>query len=172
MIKNHKQAESTRRKIVELKEALKEFEAETTNKNSAKYRLGINSFGGLIKDLEEQIDAYESLVSGKFFCKKPVSLENISDILVSARLAQDLTHKSLGEKLGLKEQQIQRYEATDYETASLSKVIEVAMALNLKFYFERILILNGKSFDYPENYSTEKIKSASEKVKKQGLLAF
>ena len=44
-----------------------------------------------------------------------------------------LSQKDLAEKLGLKEQQIQRYEATDYESASLSRLLEISDALGLKF---------------------------------------
>ena len=39
----------------------------------------------------------------------------------------------LAERLGLKEQQIQRYEATEYASANLARVIEVSETLGLKF---------------------------------------
>lgn len=169
MIKNAKQASNTREKLEELKKAKAELLANTEIKETAKYRLGIKSFDGLLKDLEGQLSAYESLVNGKFLCKKPTSLKDISDILISARLAQDLTHKKLGDLLDLKEQQIQRYEATNYETASWPRIVEVAMALNLKFYFEKILILNGKSFDYPDNITPQKVQAASQQVREVGF---
>jgi HTH-type transcriptional regulator / antitoxin HigA len=38
----------------------------------------------------------------------------------------------LADRLGLKEQQIQRYEATDYASASLARVIEISEALGLE----------------------------------------
>jgi len=34
--------------------------------------------------------------------------------------------------LGLKPQQIQRYEANDYQTASLARLLEIARVLNLR----------------------------------------
>lgn len=56
-------------------------------------------------------------------------LENIPEMLIEERLRLNLTQKQLAEKLGLKEQQIQRYEASRYQTASLRRLKEVANAL-------------------------------------------
>jgi hypothetical protein len=49
--------------------------------------------------------------------------------MISPLLANIYLHDVLDERLGLKEQQIQRYEAKNYETASLKRVIEIARAL-------------------------------------------
>lgn len=38
------------------------------------------------------------------------------------RIAAGLSQKELSERLGLKERQIQRYEATDYASANLTRV--------------------------------------------------
>ena len=56
-------------------------------------------------------------------------LENLPEMLVEERLRLELTQKQLAEKMGLKEQQIQRYEATRYQSASLRRLQEVAEAL-------------------------------------------
>ena len=50
----------------------------------------------------------------------------IPRMLIKARIAKGLSQKELAERLGLKEQQIQRYEATEYATASLARIREVA----------------------------------------------
>jgi transcriptional regulator with XRE-family HTH domain len=50
--------------------------------------------------------------------------------LIRARISAGLSQRELAARLGLKEQQIQRYEATNYETASLRRVLEIAAALN------------------------------------------
>ena len=49
-----------------------------------------------------------------------------------ARIARGLTQKDLARKLGVKEQQIQRYEETDYASASLSRLNEVIKALDIE----------------------------------------
>ena len=51
-------------------------------------------------------------------------LHEFRSALTGARIKAGLSQKQLAEKLGLKEQQIQRYEATDYESASLRRVSE------------------------------------------------
>jgi HTH-type transcriptional regulator / antitoxin HigA len=43
-----------------------------------------------------------------------------------------LTQEDLAARLGLKPEQIQRYEATDYQTASLARLLEIARVLNLR----------------------------------------
>jgi transcriptional regulator with XRE-family HTH domain len=42
-----------------------------------------------------------------------------------------MTQKSLAERLGMREQQIQRYEATRYAGASMKRVLEVAAQLGI-----------------------------------------
>jgi len=44
----------------------------------------------------------------------------------------ELSQGELADKLGLKEQQIQRYEMTEYASASMNRVLEIAGVLRLK----------------------------------------
>ena len=57
------------------------------------------------------------------------AVDELPTVLIKARISQGLSQKDLAERIGLKEQQIQRYEATDYASASLSRIKEVANAL-------------------------------------------
>lgn len=172
MIKNQKQGGNSRERLAELKKAKEELIANKESKDAAKYKLGLKAFDGLIKDLEHQLNTYELLVNGNFHCWKPESLEEISNVLISARLAQKMSQKDLGDLLGLKEQQIQRYESTDYETASWPRIVEIAMALKLKFYFEKIIIINTEpeKFHYPEGITAELVELAAQKVKNRNSL--
>ncbi len=84
-----------------------------------------------LADLKAELKQFEALQSGK---RSKLSLSSIDDlprILIQGRIASGLTQKDLAERLGLKEQQIQRYEATNYASASLSRVCEVAHMLGL-----------------------------------------
>lgn len=56
-------------------------------------------------------------------------LENLPEMLIEERLRLDLTQKQLADQMGLKEQQIQRYESSRYQSASLRRLQEVAKAL-------------------------------------------
>ena len=53
----------------------------------------------------------------------------LATFLIKARIARGLSQRELADRIGLKEQQIQRYEATDYASASLARIKEVASAL-------------------------------------------
>jgi transcriptional regulator with XRE-family HTH domain len=175
MIKNQKQASLVRQKIVELRKAKREVEETMTDKETSKYELGIKSFDGLIKDLESELNRYNSLIEGNFHCLEVKTLNEIPQILIAARLSQKISQKQLGEMVGLKEQQIQRYESTDYETASWPRIVEIAMALKLKFKFEKIVILNTcykDDFEYPPGITSEQVESAMEQFKQNGSLIF
>lgn len=85
------------------------------------------------EDLQTQLREYEELQSGK--AKIPAEIESLEDlpkILIKARIASGLTQKDLAECLGIKEQQIQRYEATDYRMASFARLLEIADALGIR----------------------------------------
>jgi ribosome-binding protein aMBF1 (putative translation factor) len=60
------------------------------------------------------------------------SIEELPKTLIQARIAAGLSQEELAGKLGLKPQQIQRYEATNYQGASLERVNEILRALGVK----------------------------------------
>lgn len=85
-----------------------------------------------LAELQEQISDYESLRSGQQAVISLDSLEELPRAFIRARIAAGLTQRELAERMGLKEQQIQRYEATEYASADLARVNEVAKALGLR----------------------------------------
>ena len=66
--------------------------------------------------------------------------------LVRARIARHMSQRELAEQLGLKEQQIQRYEATDYAGANVSRLSDVMTALGVHLSGE--LNLTGGTREY------------------------
>lgn len=172
MIKNQKHAAITKQKLSDLINAKEEFEQRTPNKDDAKYRLGIKSFDSLIAELGHELKEYEGLVNGNFHSLRVEYLNEIPKILIAARLAQRISQKQLGELVGLKEQQIQRYESTNYETASWPRIVEISLALNLNLSFKEIIIINTSDdcFESPEGITTEQIELASKSIRQNGLL--
>lgn len=172
MIKNQKQASVTRQKLTDLINAKQEFLQNSTNNKDAKHRLGVKSFDSLISELEYEIREYEGLINGNFHSLRVEHLNDIPKVLIAARLAQRISQKQLGELVGLKEQQIQRYEATDYETASWPRIVEISMALNLNLSFKEIIIINTSDdcFDSPEGITAEQMELASQHIRQHGLL--
>ena len=89
--------------------------------------------------LREQLAEYEALRSGRIAVLELDSLTALPDALIRARIAAGLTQKELATRLGLKEQQIQRYEATAYASASLRRITEIMQALQLQIADEMLL---------------------------------
>lgn len=85
-----------------------------------------------LDELKDELEEYESLRSGQCSVLSLDSLEDLPKALIRARIAAGLTQRQLAERLGLKEQQIQRYEATEYASADLARVNEVARALDVR----------------------------------------
>ena len=84
-----------------------------------------------LADLEGELREYESLKAGKFPIDELSVVAELPTVLIKARIAQGLSQKDLAERLGMQEQQIQRYEATDYASASLTRIKEVVSALGV-----------------------------------------
>jgi ribosome-binding protein aMBF1 (putative translation factor) len=85
-----------------------------------------------LEELKEQIAEYEALRTGQCSVLSLDSLEELPRALIRARIAAGLTQRELAERLGIKEQQIQRYEPTEYASADLARVNEIARALDVR----------------------------------------
>lgn len=88
------------------------------------------------EELQAEIGQYEILKSGQI---RQLTAETVSEIgnrLIEARIAQRLTQKDLAERLGMKEQQIQRYEQERFSSASLSRLAEICDALDVTFHLD------------------------------------
>jgi uncharacterized protein (DUF433 family) len=72
------------------------------------------------------------------------SLDQLSKALIRTRIAAGLSQTELAGRLGLKEQQIQRYEARRYAGAGLDRVQAVADALGMQIH-ERVVLPTGPS---------------------------
>lgn len=133
MIKNERQLRITKSQLENFKQYLsllerkKEHGTNQTLRNAEE-----NAIRNQINDLENQIREYESLWASKTNIPELHSFAEIPSALIKARISQGLSQRELAERVGLKEQQIQRYESTEYETASITRVGQVINALSLK----------------------------------------
>ena len=83
----------------------------------------------MIEELREELQSYERTKSGEIDVEPLLAVGRIADALISARIARGMTQRQLSSMVGLKEQQIQRYEARDYANVDLARVQEIARAL-------------------------------------------
>jgi transcriptional regulator with XRE-family HTH domain/Zn-dependent peptidase ImmA (M78 family) len=136
MIKNRRQYDLTKKQLENFYSSLEEVKKNPpTNEALDPLFSGIyaDAIQGQICELESEVAEYEALLHGDIKVFECSSLAELPLLLIKARISMGLSQKELAEKLGLKEQQIQRYEATDYESASLSRLLEISNALGLKF---------------------------------------
>ena len=82
-----------------------------------------------IEELNEELQDYNRTKAGHVDMGVLYSVDKIAGVLISARIAKGFTQRQLASMVGLKEQQIQRYEARDYANVDLSRVQEIARAL-------------------------------------------
>ena len=92
----------------------------------------VDAVSSQLADLEADLREYEAVRDGRFEVAALRVVTDLPELLIKARIAQGLTQRELADRLGLKEQQIQRYEATDYATAKWSRIREVAGALSME----------------------------------------
>jgi DNA-binding XRE family transcriptional regulator len=92
----------------------------------------IESLESELAVLSDQLEQYEALKSGKVKSREVRSLRDLPIVLIEGRIAARLTQRDLAKRLGLPEQQIQRYEATLYAGVSLERLQQVADTLGLE----------------------------------------
>ncbi len=133
MIKNERQYRMTKAQAEKFAKALQEL--ATTPKRRVHpvlHKAQIDALKSQLGDLQRELTEYETLRSGKRKVVALTSLEELPKTLIQARIAAGLSQEDLAAKLGLKPQQIQRYEATEYQSASLARVNAITRVLGIK----------------------------------------
>lgn len=135
MIKNERQYRITKSQAERFSQtlaSLRQRSGETEGVHPVIAKAREDAVRSQLADLEEQLREYESLKAGNFKIEDLKVVADLPATLIKARISQGLSQKDLAERLSLKEQQIQRYEATDYASASLSRITEVVSALGVE----------------------------------------
>ena len=135
MIKNERQYKITKAQAVRFSKALENFRQDPNTGNSLHPLIAKaqeDALSSQLADLESDLIEYESLKSGEFRLDSLKLVADLPFILIKARISQGLSQKELADRIGLKEQQIQRYEATDYASANLARIKEVVDAFGVE----------------------------------------
>lgn len=136
MITNLRQYRITKGKVAEFAAALEAYDQDALVRSGVDpviARAHAEALNSQLQEFRQELEKYDALSSTDPATIVAESLANIPIALIKARIAQGLTQKDLAEKLGLKEQQIQRYESQQYHGASFERILEVANALGLRF---------------------------------------
>ncbi|MGL5793062.1 MAG: helix-turn-helix transcriptional regulator [Waterburya sp.] len=139
MIQNEHQYKVTQNKLKDLEGALVEL---IKNKDTLRPRQFSSRQKGLqltIDNLSQEIEEYESLKTQQTSIKI-TSIQELPIALIKARIAMGMTQKELAQKLGIKEQQVQRDEANQYSSAGFHRITEVAKALDITIQETDVLL--------------------------------
>jgi len=136
MIKNDRQFRITKAQVARFEAALKELAASPRKDlHPAPRNAETDALRSQLHDLRKEMEEYNALKSGKRKTVALASLDELPRTMIRARIAAGLTQEKLAAKLGLKPQQIQRYEATDYRSASMQRMNEVLRALGVRLRY-------------------------------------
>ncbi|SRR6266496_5597460 len=134
MIKNERQYRITQARANEFRQSIVESE-EQRAKSKLQPKLQqaqTDALRSQLQTLERELLEYEELKSGRHQVLKYASFDELPKALVQARIARGWTQKDLADRLGLDEQKIQNYEATDYQRASFARIREIVRALDIE----------------------------------------
>lgn len=141
MITNDRQRRITNSQIKRFEAAISRAEQDgpTPDMDARLHAAMIDGMRSQLEDLREELDEYEALRAGEVKTRVFHSLLQIPQALIEGRIARRLTQKALGDKLGVPEQQIQRYERTRYSGVGVERLQQIADVLGIRV---------KKTFDY------------------------
>jgi len=147
MITNERQLQISKAQADRFRESLQALEGGSLDESDLHpliKKAQIEAVRGQLATLMTEIHEYEMLRSGKVKSIELGSLAELPEGLIRARIATGLTQRELATRLGLREQQIQRYESTRYDGVSFARIVDVADALGVRVR-KRLELLNTSS---------------------------
>lgn len=148
MITNERQYKITRSEADRFRKAIGAFTDGETRENVHPRLLQAEreAMESQLADLQAELLEYDRLKSADLSIISINSFDELADGLIKARIAGNLSQKALAQRLGLKEQQIQRYEAERYASASYQRLRDVAGALGVRIKNDILLPVAPDSF--------------------------
>lgn len=130
MIKNNKQLNITKSRLKEFRNTVSDLEKNTSIDIVLK-KVQLSALKSMIEDLESEIETYNSLRKDDYSAIQSGTFFEIARILIQTRICKRWSQTDLAKEIGIDPQQIQRYEATDYEGASLTRLYDIIDALDI-----------------------------------------
>lgn len=131
MIKNERQFKITKNQVRQFELILAQLITEFQTSGDLKLKMQIDALETDVSKLNAEINEFERLKSGAVKVISANSFHDLPDVIIKARIARALTQKDLALKLGMKEQQIQRYETNNFASASFSILAKIVDALDI-----------------------------------------
>ena len=131
MIKNEKQYKISKKKLSDLDAAI--MRAEKDNKlTPLRKELILGSLQVAKGEIEQEVLLYETLKKDNKGVLKERLISELPSLLVEYKIRSGLTQKEFAEKLGLKEQQWQRYEAENFKSVTFKNLLKFLDAIGLQ----------------------------------------
>jgi len=149
VIKNDRQYRITKAQADRFRTALRgldDHSAEQSDIHPILFKVKHDALKSQLADLEKDLLEYDGLRAGSFDFNQLLTINELPTTLIKARIARGLSQRELAEQLGLKEQQIQRYEASEYAGASFQRINAIAAALNMEI--DRSLLSENKNLSW------------------------
>ncbi|MGA2928004.1 MAG: helix-turn-helix transcriptional regulator [Solirubrobacteraceae bacterium] len=134
MITNERQYRITKAELRRFEEALAAQAAVGPNPNVHPriHQALMDATASERDELRAQLARYEDLRSGRVAQRTLHSLRELPVALIEARIAARLKQRELAERLGLPEQQVQRWEANEYAGVGVDRLQAIADALGVE----------------------------------------
>jgi ribosome-binding protein aMBF1 (putative translation factor) len=139
MITNERQYRITRSWLERFEQARTSAERDAVALHPRARQALRDQYDSQVEELRADLADYEALRRGQITILELDSLSELPDALIRARAASGLSQAALADRLGLKKQQIQRYEATRYAKVGIERLQAVADALGVKIREQVIL---------------------------------
>lgn len=143
MIKNRLQFKVTMSAVTKFEDAIEAMVAEAPEGDPELHEMQLSALNSQLSDLQSQIEEFRALESMSVSTISFESIDQLPSALIKARIASGLTQGDLAARLGMKTQQIQRYEATDYESISFKNIVRIAEVMNLTLP-EQLLVIDDR----------------------------
>ncbi len=107
--------------------ALQKVEISNTKEEGA-----LNSLIRIKNEIKEEIKLYNNLRNKGLALNRKITVAQLPNILIQHKIAKGFTQKQYSKILGIKEQQLQRYEAENYNSVGFGRLLEYIEKAKIK----------------------------------------
>jgi DNA-binding Xre family transcriptional regulator len=130
MIKNEKQYKITRKKLQDIQEEINRLKNGREHL-PAKDELLLVSLLMMKQQMEDEIAKYDLVKTMTSAILGERSIDDLPTLLIEYKIQSGMTQKEFSEKIGMKEQQLQRYEAENFNSISFKNLLKIIHAIGL-----------------------------------------
>lgn len=130
MIKNEKQYKISKKRLAEMQAAISDKKSKVVP--GSKEEGALISLIRISNGIKEEVKQYESLKTKGLPLRRKITVAQLPSLLIEYKIAKGFTQKQYSEILGIKEQQLQRYEAENYNSVSFGRLINYIEKADIK----------------------------------------